>query len=103
MITNILKTIEQLSKVKDKTLVERALKLSEENGELSQAILCATGVHGCEYKGLTMEDVKEECVDVALVDLSIFFQAGGTVEELANTLLYKIEKWQRVTKVEETK
>ena len=88
MITNIIKTIEQLGKTDDTPLVERVLKLLKENGELFQAALRTTEV----YQGLFMEDVKEEASDVALISLSIFFQAGGTIEELENTFLKKINE-----------
>lgn len=89
MITNIIKAIEELGKTEDTPLVERVLKLLEENGELFQAVLRTTEV----YQGLFMEDVKESSIDVALISLSIFFQAGGTIEELENASLKKINEW----------
>ncbi|EOV9529124.1 hypothetical protein ACE41A_20520 [Bacillus cytotoxicus] len=46
------------------------LKLTEEAGETSQALK----VNGSEYRKLEMNDVKEECIDVILVSLALFYK-----------------------------
>lgn len=65
----------RLSRLDPKTLQERTLKLSEEAGEVAQAVLSATGAPGSAYKGLTLDDVREEAVDAAIVALAILAQA----------------------------
>ncbi|MTH98047.1 hypothetical protein E1297_18785 [Roseibium sp. RKSG952] len=83
-----------------KTLVQRALKLSEEAGELAQAVLSATHAPGCDYKQLSMGDVREEAADVLIVALSILAQASGDQDEfereLASLMEEKSRKWRAV-------
>ncbi|MGH0418825.1 MazG-like family protein [Bacillus cytotoxicus] len=50
------------------------LKLTEEAGETSQAVVSYLKVNGSEYRKLEMNDVKEECIDVILVSLALFYK-----------------------------
>jgi NTP pyrophosphatase (non-canonical NTP hydrolase) len=59
-----------------KTIEQMALKLSEECGEVSQAVLSYRKAPGCATKGKTKADCIEEIWDVIIV---------------ATALLYKIE------------
>lgn len=93
----ILNTIKELSEKEQKSLPEMVLKLVEEVGEVSQAILSVTSASGSEYKNITIEDFKEECVDVLLVILSLFYKVSKDENELYETLNKKIEKWKKVT------
>lgn len=92
-----LKSIESLSLSNKKSLEQIVLKLSEETGELAQALLSYRSASGSEYKNLGSEDVKEECVDVVIVALSMFYKMGGTDEEFAQIFDKKVQKWQDKT------
>ena len=101
----MIKLIDKLTKQDMKSNIARGLKLSEECGELAEAILSSEGICGCEYKGKTSEDVLEEAVDVTIMALSIF--CGHCPEELDKSdkfvemLTKKLSKWQ--SKVEESR
>ncbi|MEG2985747.1 MAG: MazG-like family protein, partial [Peptostreptococcaceae bacterium] len=69
------KDIEKLTVIDKKTLVERTLKLSEEVGEVAQAVLSYSDACGCGYKNKTKEDVVEECLDVIIVASAIIAQS----------------------------
>ncbi|GGA46550.1 MazG-like family protein [Paenibacillus physcomitrellae] len=85
--------IKQLSRKEPKTLEQMALKLSEEAGETSQAVLSALNASGSGYKQLGLEDVKEECVDVILVALAMFHKLSDQDGELTRLLGEKMSKW----------
>lgn len=90
--------IYELTQADPKTLQERALKLAEESGELAQAVLSATGAPGSAYKSQTLEDVREEAADAAIVALSVLAQACSSKQEfeqeLARLMAEKCAKWQ---------
>ena len=89
-----------LSAQDPKTLQERALKLCEEAGELAQAVLSATHAPGSAYKGLGLEDVREEAADAAIVALSILAQTCEDETqfnaELNRLLSEETTKWSAV-------
>lgn len=95
----MLKKIEELSFLNKKTPEQIGLKLSEETGEVTQALLSATNATGSAYKKEGVEDVKEECVDVIMVALSLFFKMGGSKEEFEETLKTKTTKWEKVSEI----
>lgn len=86
--------IRELSVRNEKSPEQIGLKLSEETGEVSQALLSYIGANGSEYKNLGSDDVKEECIDVIMVALSLFYKLGGTSEELSSVLDSKTSKWE---------
>ncbi len=92
----ILKKIQYLSTQEKKTLEQMVLKLSEEVGETSQAMLSYMNANGSEYKQLNISDVKEECADVILVALSLFYKLSSDEEELQQFLSKKVDKWESV-------
>jgi len=91
----MLELIEKLSKQEIKTLLQRAVKLQEEVGELAQEILIHEKASGSQYKDSGADGILGECVDITLVALSIFFAAGGTKAELSETLERKSQKWAK--------
>lgn len=97
MIRVELTKIRELSIANKKSLEQIGLKLSEETGEVSQALLSYIGANGSEYKKLGSEDVKEECIDVVMVALSLFYKIGGTDEELSSVINKKTEKWEELS------
>lgn len=90
--------IKQLSMENEKSLEQIALKLTEESGEVAQALLSHLKASGSEYKGMTSDDVKEECVDVIIVALSLFYKLGGENEEFQKTFETKVDKWKEKVK-----
>ena len=106
------KLLKKLSLLDKKNLVEASLKLTEEVGEVAEAVLSCTKVHGCEYKTKTPEDIVEEVTDVIIVAMSILhklkkqtdiysdvdkyeFAGAYTVEGLfGETMFKKLTKWE---------
>lgn len=99
--------IQDYSIKESNSLLRRMVKSSEELGELSEAILCVEDPNNTSYELLTIKDVKEECVDVLLMVLSIFFdkKINGTLFELTNLLHKKCDKWYEtsISKTEKKK
>ena len=89
-----LKDVKKLSMENEKSLEQIALKLAEETGEVSQALLSYLQASGSVYKNMTDEDVKEECVDVMIVALSLFYKLNGEDEELQEVFDRKVRKWK---------
>ena len=87
--------IQDYSIKESNSLLRRLGKTTEEVGEMAEAILCVEDPNNTSYKLLTTQDVKEECVDVILMVLSIFFdkKINGTLFELTNLLHKKCDKW----------
>lgn len=92
----ILNKIKELTLKDNKTLVERALKTSEECGELAQATLSYEKVNGTEYKELTQENVIEEAVDTLLCTISMMYHVDSTFNEdkLNSIINEKLLKWE---------
>lgn len=93
-MNELFELIKILAQREQKTIEQMGLKLAEKTGECTQAILSAVNAKGCEYKELTFDDVKEECVDVILVASSLFFQLNGSLDEIKETLNKKAKKWE---------
>ncbi len=87
--------IERLSKKEPKTLLQRMVKLQEEVGELAQEVLIHESASGTQHKSHGPDGVLGECVDVALVVLSIYFQQGGTLQHLEEAVARKSAKWEK--------
>ncbi|OSA95678.1 UNVERIFIED_ORG: hypothetical protein B2H93_04455 [Clostridium botulinum] len=95
----ILQEIKELSINNKKSLEQICLKLSEETGECSQALLSYLKANGSEYKQLNAQDVKEECVDVILVALSLFYKLEENNDELNEIITTKIKKWKEKSNI----
>lgn len=86
--------IRKLTEKDLKSKVQRALKLSEEVGELAAAILSETDAPGCEYKTLDREDVLQEAADVMIMIHSIIVHYNYTEKEVSDKILEKCKKWE---------
>ena len=89
--------ISRLTEIDKKTLLERALKLSEEVGEVAQAMLSYSNACGCGYKKKSKEDLVEECLDVIIVASSIISQSYDNdvdMETIKNIYNKKLSKWK---------
>lgn len=96
---SVLEKIKELSLLESNSLTRRQVKTMEEMGELSEAVLCVEDPNGTSYKTLTVQDVKEECVDAILCLLSTFYDASinGTTEELLELCVKKCIKWEETS------
>lgn len=88
--------IRRLTQKDRKSKVERALKLCEEVGELSAAVLSEVNAPGCEYKTLDRADVLQEVADVLIMSHSLIVHYEFTEEEVAAKVLEKCAKWERI-------
>ncbi len=101
MKNEILKQIEEIAKVDDRTLYERCLKASEELGELSRAALSTESEQEQGYRKELggKQALLEESIDVLFVLYSIIYDTGCSDEELENLAREKLAKWRgRVVK-----
>lgn len=89
--------IQKLTSIDKKTLVERTLKLSEEVGEVAQAVLSYSNACGCGYKNKSKEDIVEECLDVIIVASAIISQNYDNnidIENVKKIYREKLDKWK---------
>ncbi len=91
-----MKLIEELTLLDKKNKVQRALKVSEEAGELAAAVLSETDAPGCEYKTLGREEVLEEIADVLIITSSMAAHYKFLESEVKAKILEKCEKWKKV-------
>ena len=80
---------------KSNNVDKKLIKLNEECGEFAAAYLMHIGSKGTSK---TKEEVKdnllEEGCDVCLVALSIVMRHGFTIEQIAEKLQLKMDKWE---------
>ncbi|MEG0551145.1 MAG: MazG-like family protein [Vagococcus sp.] len=95
-MTSIIKKIKHLSTKEPKTLEQMALKLSEESGEVSQAVLSYTNASGNKYKKLDSANLKQECIDTILVATALYYKLeNSNDEEFLEILQEKMNKWEQ--------
>lgn len=91
------KRIRKASKLEDKNLVERALKLCEESGELAEAVLIYKGLKkskpGTPHMAGKVAAIKEEAVDVLLMALDILVYMKTSDKQLTRYVAWKLDKW----------
>lgn len=93
--------IKELSSKDKKTLSQKALKLTEEVGELARVVLPYDSAHGTNHRFIDKEALLEEVVDVYLTNISIAHSLGFTDEEFNEMLNRKTEKWGALQAKEE--
>lgn len=98
---NIKDYIKELSIKDKKTLSQKALKLTEEVGELARVVLPYDSAHGTNHRFIDREALLEEVVDVYLTNISIAHSLGFTEEEFNEMLQKKTEKWGSLQAKEE--
>lgn len=93
----------RIVKLDGKSRSQLVMKVSEEAGELAEAMLCYEGAPGTAYKdGFKKETghVYEECIDVIICAAAVAFRtmesAGGSPDLLLWHLHKKLVKWERV-------
>lgn len=93
-LSELLDLVKKLSDKETKTFIQRALKLSEETGEVAEAVLSYMDAPGCGYKKKEESDVVEESIDVIIMALSIIFKTTASDEDVLNTFRTKLAKWE---------
>jgi len=88
-----LKYVKMLSLNDKKTLTQKALKLSEEVGELASVILPYEGAYATNHRVVNKKKLLEECVDIFLVNQSIIYDLGFTDEDFNDLVMDKAQIW----------
>lgn len=101
MNKQVLDYIKLLTKKDKKTLIGKALKTSEEVGELSKAILPFSNAEGTLHRFVTKKDVLEEVVDVMLSVLSIAYDLGYDDDAIEELMYNKSLYWNELQIKEE--
>jgi len=103
---DIVKFIKQLTADDKKTLSQKALKVSEESGELAKAMLSFESAHGTTHRFVDETKILEEVIDVILTSISIAYELGVSDDEIEAMLGKKLRKWadlqQREDRMNET-
>lgn len=92
----ILEHIKRLSKNDTKTLSEKALKTTEEVGELAKVVLPFDNADGTKHRFVDKEAILEESVDTVLAAISIPYSLGYTSEDIQKMMIKKSNKWQAI-------
>ena len=80
-----------------KMLIQRALKLSEESGEVAAEALKITGYKGTrQTPEMLQANLKEEAVDALICALDVINHAKMTEEELELIMDKKLHKWKTI-------
>lgn len=90
----LLNYIKQLSLKDKKTLSQKALKVSEETGELAEVVLPYDNADGTTHRFIEKNRILEESVDTILAAISIPYALGFSHEDIENMIQQKSEKWQ---------
>lgn len=86
--------IKSLSLQDPKSLSQKALKGSEEMGELSKKVLSFEGAAHTAHRFVRAQEILEECADVILCAMSMAYSLGFDDSELESMLIEKTNKWQ---------
>jgi NTP pyrophosphatase (non-canonical NTP hydrolase) len=91
----LLDFIKSLSQNDTKTLTQKALKTSEEVGELAKAVLPFEGAAGTLHRFTDKQKILEEACDTMLCSMSIANQIA-TEKEISDMLWEKSKKWSEL-------
>lgn len=94
MNKDLLKYIKELSLKDKKSLTQKALKASEEVGELAKAVLPFENAYATNHRFIEKKKILEESVDTILTALSIAYDLGYTDQEIEEMMLVKASDWQ---------
>lgn len=101
MNKQILDYVKLLTKKDKKSLIGKALKTSEEVGELSKTILPFSNAEGTLHRFVTKKDVLEEVTDVILSALSIAYDLGYDDSDIEEMMYEKSLYWNELQIKEE--
>lgn len=95
MDKKLLDYIKELSKRDKKSLSQKALKVSEEQGELAKAVLPFDSAYACRHRFVDKYKILEEVADTMLTAISIAYDLDFTHEEIIDMIDEKAGKWQQ--------
>lgn len=93
MKQQLLDFIKQLSLKDKKNLTQKALKASEEVGELAKAVLPYENAYATTHRFVAKEKILQEAVDVILTALSVAYDIGATDEDIEEMMHRKSSHW----------
>lgn len=93
--------IRSLTYTDTKTLSQKALKASEEVGELAKVVLPFDNAHATLHRFADKQKILEEIADTYLVIQSIAFELGYSYEEFCDMVKFKSQKWAELQSREE--
>lgn len=96
MQNSLIEEIINITNLDKKNLVATYVKLGEETGELARAILAYVNEPSTLHRYSTKSDIIEECIDTALVAISIAIKAGADSEEINKMFRLKLDKWATI-------
>lgn len=88
--------IKTLSKNDKKTLTQKALKTTEEVGELAKAVLPFENAAGTLHRFVHKRQILENAIDTILCAYSIAYDLNFTDEEIESMILEKATKWSGI-------
>jgi NTP pyrophosphatase (non-canonical NTP hydrolase) len=94
MDKKLLDYIQGLSKRDKKNLTSKALKVSEEQGELAKAVLPFESAYACRHRFVDKYKILEEVADTILAAISIAYDLDFSHEDIADMLDEKAQVWQ---------
>lgn len=86
--------IQELSKRDKKSLTSKALKVSEEQGELAKAILPFESAYACRHRFVDKYKILEEVADTMLAAISIAYDLDFSHEDIFEMIDEKSQVWQ---------
>jgi len=101
MENELLDYIKELSLRDKKNLIEKTLKISEEQGELAKSVLAYENAAGSIHKFIEKERMLDESVDVILTAISIAYSLGYNHDDIEEMMQRKTKKWQGIQTKEE--
>lgn len=96
MKNDLIAEIIEITKLDKKDLIATYAKLGEETGELAREILSYINEPSTLHRYSTKSDIIEECIDTALVAISIAIKAGADSEEINKMFRLKLDKWASI-------
>lgn len=94
-IENILKEIDELNQIENKTIPEKFIKQVEEEGEFAAEVIKMLGLSHKEYD---KEHLIEEMADALQVKFSLYLsiceKTGITMDEIFTKIVEKNKKWR---------
>ncbi len=92
----LIEFIRSLSIHDKKSLAEKTLKVSEEQGELAKAVLPFVNAYSTTHRFVPDIDILEEAVDTILAAISIPFSLGFTNEQIIQMIHDKSQYWAQL-------
>jgi hypothetical protein len=93
MNNDLLAFVKHLSNLDPKTLTQKALKTTEEVGELAKSVLPYENASGTLHRFVTKPQILDNAADIILCAYSIAYNLGYDDSEIEAMLLKKATKW----------